>query len=268
MMRVAVARAVSIVGHPVVLVLVAALISASAQGASHQQLRLIGGALATFAVIVVGFSWLQVRTGRWSHVDASVRNERNSLNVFLVALCLSERGAALVSDAPALHVRRIGIVGRAHPYSVAICQVGESLPSRRVCRIRHGALVADQGRVYRRRPGDGGGDVVASGPRSTRGSRCPGWLAAGGGRGRCISSLGRVADDGEYAVTIRGIARISKHDREHLSKTSSRLPREKTMKSTALGRAARFGLCLVVLVSMALTYWRTVRPLPKRKTVT
>jgi membrane-associated phospholipid phosphatase len=88
MMRVAVARAVSIVGHPVVLVLVAALISASAQGASHQQLRLIGGALATFAVIVVGFSWLQVRTGRWSHVDASIRNERNSLNVFLVTLCL------------------------------------------------------------------------------------------------------------------------------------------------------------------------------------
>ena len=87
-MRVAVARAVSIVGHPVVLVLVAALISASAQGASHQQLRLIGGALATFAVIVVGFSWLQVRTGRWSHVDASIRNERNSLNVFLVTLCL------------------------------------------------------------------------------------------------------------------------------------------------------------------------------------
>jgi membrane-associated phospholipid phosphatase len=87
MMRVAVARAVSIVGHPVVLVLVAALISASAQGASHQQLRLIGGALAMFAVIVVGFSWLQVRAGRWSHVDASVRNERNSLNVFLVTLC-------------------------------------------------------------------------------------------------------------------------------------------------------------------------------------
>ena len=87
-MRVAVARAVSIVGHPVVLMLVAALISASAQGASHQQLRLIGGALATFAAIVIGFSWLQVRAGRWSHVDASVRNERNSLNVFLVTLCL------------------------------------------------------------------------------------------------------------------------------------------------------------------------------------
>ena len=39
-------------------------------------------------VIVLGFSWLQVRTGRWSHVDASVANERNSLNVFLGVLCL------------------------------------------------------------------------------------------------------------------------------------------------------------------------------------
>src|SRR5678809_127744 len=47
MTRVAVARAVSIVGHPVVLVFVAALISASGRGASLQQLRWIGGALAT-----------------------------------------------------------------------------------------------------------------------------------------------------------------------------------------------------------------------------
>ena len=87
MTRVAVARAVSIVGHPVVLVFVAALISASGRGASLQQLRWIGGALATLGVIVLGFSYVQVRTGRWSHVDASVRNERNSLNVFLVVLC-------------------------------------------------------------------------------------------------------------------------------------------------------------------------------------
>jgi len=87
MTRVAVARAVSIVGHPVVLVFVAALISASGRGASLQQLRWIGGSLATLGVIVLGFSYVQVRTGRWSHVDASVRNERNSLNVFLVVLC-------------------------------------------------------------------------------------------------------------------------------------------------------------------------------------
>jgi membrane-associated phospholipid phosphatase len=88
MTRVVVARVVSIVGHPVVFVLVAALIAASTRGASLQQLQLVGGALVALGVIVLGFSWLQVRAGRWSHVDASVRNERSSLNVFLGALCL------------------------------------------------------------------------------------------------------------------------------------------------------------------------------------
>jgi hypothetical protein len=88
MTRVAVARAVSIVGHPVVLVLVSALIAASARGASPHQLQLVGGALVAFGIVVLGFSWVQVRAGRWSHVDASVRTERNSLNVFLVVLCL------------------------------------------------------------------------------------------------------------------------------------------------------------------------------------
>ena len=87
-MRVAVARAVSIVGHPVVLLPVAALISASTHGASLPQLRLIGAAIMTLGALVLGFSWLQVRTGRWSHVDANDHGERNSLNVFLGTLCL------------------------------------------------------------------------------------------------------------------------------------------------------------------------------------
>jgi hypothetical protein len=88
MIRVAVARAVSLAGHPVVLLLVAALMAASTRGASLRQLWFIGGVLVTLGVVVLGFSWLQVRAGRWSHVDASVRSERNSLNVFLGVLCL------------------------------------------------------------------------------------------------------------------------------------------------------------------------------------
>jgi len=87
MTRVTLARVVSIVGHPIVLVLVAALIVASTRGATLQQLQLVGGALVALGVIVLGFSWLQVRAGRWSHVDASVRSERSALNVFLVVLC-------------------------------------------------------------------------------------------------------------------------------------------------------------------------------------
>jgi len=88
MMRVAVARAVSIAGHPVVILLVATLSAASTRGASRRQLWFIGGALVTLGVVVLGFSWLQVRAGRWSHVDASVRHERKSLNVVLGGVCL------------------------------------------------------------------------------------------------------------------------------------------------------------------------------------
>jgi membrane-associated phospholipid phosphatase len=91
-MRIPLARAISIAGHPVVLLLAAALIAASARGASPNQLWFIGGATLAFGAIVLGFSWMQVRAGRWSHVDASVANERRSLNLFLGALCIA--GAA------------------------------------------------------------------------------------------------------------------------------------------------------------------------------
>ena len=70
-----------------VLLLAAALIVASERGASPGQLRFIGGAVALFGAVVMGFSWLQVRAGRWAHVDASNTNERKSLNVFLAVLC-------------------------------------------------------------------------------------------------------------------------------------------------------------------------------------
>jgi membrane-associated phospholipid phosphatase len=50
------------------------------------QLQIIGVFLLTFAAVVIGFMWFQVRAGRWAHVDASGRSERLSLNVFLVGL--------------------------------------------------------------------------------------------------------------------------------------------------------------------------------------
>lgn len=86
-MRIAIARAVSIAGHPVVLLLAAALIAASTRGASLAQLQFIGAAMLTLGVVVLGYSSLQVRAGRWSHVDASETKERTSLNLFLAALC-------------------------------------------------------------------------------------------------------------------------------------------------------------------------------------
>ena len=88
MTRIAVARAVSIAGHPVVVLPAAASIAASTRGASLQQLRFIAGALAILGIIALGFSWFQVGTGRWVHVDASRRGERTSLNAFLAVLLL------------------------------------------------------------------------------------------------------------------------------------------------------------------------------------
>src|SRR4051812_31214611 len=88
MNRTIVARTVSTIGHPAVVLLTAALIAASRRGASLQQLRLIGGVLVVLSAIALGFSWLQVRAGRWTHIDASVRDERTSLNGFLALLFL------------------------------------------------------------------------------------------------------------------------------------------------------------------------------------
>lgn len=86
--RVAIARVISIVGHPVVFLFVAALIAASSKGASLQRLWFVGGTLGALGVVVLAFSWWQVRSGRWSHMDASVRSERKSLNLFLGVICL------------------------------------------------------------------------------------------------------------------------------------------------------------------------------------
>lgn len=94
MTRLAIARAISIVGHPSVLLLAAALIAASNRGSSLRQLWLVSGVVVILGGIVLGFSWVQVRAGRWSHVDASARGERTSLNVFAGTLCLLS--AALV----------------------------------------------------------------------------------------------------------------------------------------------------------------------------
>lgn len=88
MTRVAVARAISIAGHPVVILFIVALVAASTRGASFSGVWFIGGALA-LAIVILGFSWIQVRSGHWSHIDASGRSERKTLNVFLGATCFS-----------------------------------------------------------------------------------------------------------------------------------------------------------------------------------
>ncbi|MEL1265270.1 phosphatase PAP2 family protein [Pseudoxanthomonas putridarboris] len=78
------ARALSIFGHPMLVLPLAALTVALTQGERRTALAMAAG-FAGFAMLVMAFSWWQVRRGRWSHVDASAKHERGTLNRFLLA---------------------------------------------------------------------------------------------------------------------------------------------------------------------------------------
>lgn len=86
----ALARTLSIMGHPVV-VLPLALWLATVRGTVDT--RTFGG-FAGFGAVVVAWSWWQVRRGRWAHVDASGTDERRSLNAFLLVLFAAGAGLA------------------------------------------------------------------------------------------------------------------------------------------------------------------------------
>ena len=71
-----VARAVSIAGHPALLMPVAAAI------ASPAQIRPVAIAMSlACACAVLGYSFYKARRGEWLHIDASVPGERAQLNV-------------------------------------------------------------------------------------------------------------------------------------------------------------------------------------------
>jgi hypothetical protein len=83
------ARAVSILGHPMLVLPVAALLLATRTLGVREAAWMALG-FAGFAALVMGWSGWQVRRGRWQHVDASRHEERRTLNRFLlVALALA-----------------------------------------------------------------------------------------------------------------------------------------------------------------------------------
>lgn len=86
MSRTLVARALSVVGHPALLMptSIAAAAHMAEAPASLQRLA-VGSALAVAAIVGL-FSLWQVRTGRWRHVDASLPGERRQLTRLLAAL--------------------------------------------------------------------------------------------------------------------------------------------------------------------------------------
>jgi membrane-associated phospholipid phosphatase len=93
MVAVTFARALSVVGHPALLVPSAVAWAAMDRGAPPSVLRWAVGASVFVAISVLIYSAVQVRKGRWRHIDASVPQERGQLNLFLAALLM---GAATV----------------------------------------------------------------------------------------------------------------------------------------------------------------------------
>ncbi|MEZ5460321.1 hypothetical protein [Dokdonella sp.] len=89
-----VARIVSILGHPMLVMPLATWLAVRSRDAT-----VAAGASAIGAVLLLGnlvlvFSAIQVRRGRWRHVDASSSHERRALNLFL--LCLFAVAAAAI----------------------------------------------------------------------------------------------------------------------------------------------------------------------------
>ena len=88
------ARALSIFGHPMLVLPMAVLAIALAQGDARTAAWSAAG-FGAFAALVMGYSWWQVRLGRWNHVDASATHERSALNRFLLVALTT--GAILVA---------------------------------------------------------------------------------------------------------------------------------------------------------------------------
>lgn len=97
------ARAVSILGHPLLVLPAALALPAALRDADHATLRSMLIGFALFAALLLGWSWWQVRRNRWAHVDASQPSERKSLNrTLLVAITIGALVAWLRSPTPDL----------------------------------------------------------------------------------------------------------------------------------------------------------------------
>ncbi len=84
--RLAVARVLSVLGHPVLLLPSVVMWAIAARDAGPSVMRAAVLASVAAATAVAVFSWVQVKRGAWTHADASVPGERRQLNRFLVPL--------------------------------------------------------------------------------------------------------------------------------------------------------------------------------------
>jgi membrane-associated phospholipid phosphatase len=105
------ARLVSIVAHPAVVMAIAAAVAGGAgDDASGLRWQSLGFTLAAVAAVMLYSVW-QARSGRWAHIDASQRHERSQLNRFASWLLLGLAALlALAGTQPGI-VAAIGLAG-------------------------------------------------------------------------------------------------------------------------------------------------------------
>lgn len=88
MLRDTAARALSILGHPALLMPAAIVGTTLSGGAPAATVAVAAGASLAVAAAVLAYSFLRVRSGAWAHPDASRPAERLQLNLFLLATLL------------------------------------------------------------------------------------------------------------------------------------------------------------------------------------
>jgi hypothetical protein len=95
----AVARAVSILGHPM-LVLPLVMLALSAGTGRTGDALWMGLGFVVFAAVVMAYSKHKVMRGQWTHVDASNHDERKSLNRFLLLALLVSAVLSVATGMP------------------------------------------------------------------------------------------------------------------------------------------------------------------------
>ena len=94
------ARLVSILGHPLLLMPAAGLAAWITLNGAGTQALWIAVAAVLAAMVVLGYSHWRVRSGAWAHIDASGRGERRHLNGFLLTVFMVAASAGAVLHWP------------------------------------------------------------------------------------------------------------------------------------------------------------------------
>lgn len=95
----AIARTISILGHPLVILPIGILLPSLRTVAPADAAVGLAGFLG-FALAVMLWSRARVRSGQWAHVDASHAHERRALNRFLLPAILTGTALAWLLSSP------------------------------------------------------------------------------------------------------------------------------------------------------------------------